>query len=788
MTISGMHQSRQSGHVLLWLLAIAGILFGAILLALPIAIEWTAEDWMRAHLETDFEIDDIDFNPFTGRIVISYANAGADETRLLELGDGNTWINWLPLLDKRISLGELSLKDALIDLHIDDTGRTTIAGLEIPDQAEQAKETKAAGWQIGFGPVNFENVVIAIDTPIAKQTVVIHKLHIDTLATWEADAGADIEIELSASGGTARMTGKIYPFSQPLRLVGDLDIDDMLFEEMPEVIALMGLQRPSGKVSIEGKIDLTRGALATDLVSRISGKGFVENLEFVRPQLRQLFHYGRGEFTGKLVFDYATGMTAELSVVGEDLSVTDDELKLDLIQIEHFTVTEAKYNGINDIRAKQFHARNLNLLEQESDEENLKHYDLTVSELIIEPIALSLERLNIGDLEMKGIQGSYSVVSGLFSQTQAGQVGNTGSEDETATQAVDDDAATPGSNDASFLDNYNFSAGHILIHDNSQFTFIDSTVDPPVEVLLDEFEFELGSLTTKNPDKSSDMRIDGKIGKYSTFNITGKLFPEIDTPTGSINGKIRSLDLSPFSGYVKAFLGYKLISGSLDADIQADIKDEKLVANADIKANRLRMEELPAEQRPPDNDAMDIPIGTALALLRDKDDNIELNIPIEGDLSDLEIGLGDAIGQAVGSATMKTMETTVMVLYAPLGIFKLIGTIAGSAGKLRFHSIEFAPGDATLDDTDITYLNEVIAMLGKKEDVRLSVCGLATPADYLATEGSEKESAILIARQRGDTVKDYLVEQGNISPERLFVCSPEVDVAQDAQPRVELSI
>jgi hypothetical protein len=45
-----------------------------------------------------------------------------------------------------------------------------------------------------------------------------------------------------------------------------------------------------------------------------------------------------------------------------------------------------------------------------------------------------------------------------------------------------------------------------------------------------------------------------------------------------------------------------------------------------------------------------------------------------------------------------------------------------------------------------------------------------------------------LAQARGDRLKQYLVEEKGIAPDRLLVCSPEVDQAEGATPRVELSL
>ena len=209
-----------------------------------------------------------------------------------------------------------------------------------------------------------------------------------------------------------------------------------------------------------------------------------------------------------------------------------------------------------------------------------------------------------------------------------------------------------------------------------------------------------------------------------------------------------------------------------------------------------------------------------MSLLRDSKDVITLDLPVTGDVAKPEFDFSDAINQAVAGALKKAVLTTLSITFPVGGI---INVISGAAfpDKLGLKPVSFEPGSPALTVSASAFLEKVGDMLRERPDVKLTVCGVATPRDrealqrrvereaearrkalprtapiapapnssVLASPVTVDPAALLaLSTQRGDAVKSRLVRQHGVKEDRLFLCAPNVDSADTALPRAEITL
>jgi hypothetical protein len=94
------------------------------------------------------------------------------------------------------------------------------------------------------------------------------------------------------------------------------------------------------------------------------------------------------------------------------------------------------------------------------------------------------------------------------------------------------------------------------------------------------------------------------------------------------------------------------------------------------------------------------PMDTALNTLRDKNNTIKLTIPVEGNMADLKLDVGDAINQFPAKA-LKTRA--LCYLKHALQHYGAMITAAQYTGeaitKVRLNPLEFEPGQVALTAT-----------------------------------------------------------------------------------------
>jgi len=138
------------------------------------------------------------------------------------------------------------------------------------------------------------------------------------------------------------------------------------------------------------------------------------------------------------------------------------------------------------------------------------------------------------------------------------------------------------------------------------------------------------------------------------------------------------------------------------------------------------------------------------------------------------------------------------------------------AAHVSLDPVRFPAAGSTLDDRAQRYLERISVLMKERPELRIRVCGIATESDraVLAERTAEKaaesasqaepqvdaaqaekaaplvsdEQLQVLANGRAEAVKEHLVRQRNIDPERLFVCHPEVARKSDAEPQVKLLI
>ncbi len=305
------------------------------------------------------------------------------------------------------------------------------------------------------------------------------------------------------------------------------------------------------------------------------------------------------------------------------------------------------------------------------------------------------------------------------------------------------------------------------------------------------------------PGQPSPVKIDGRIGKYTTLKLNGTVQPFAAQPTTDLRLELKDFSLPDVSAYPERFIGYKVQSGILDLHADVRIRQGQLDTKATLKLVKLDLKPLTSEEKSAATQELGFPLNAGLSMLRDRHGVIQLTFPVTGDLQNPHIGLSGIIRKAF----LKGVRSTVLGYFSPLGAVATLG------GKLLFHRIfhlrfkpvEFSPGQAQLSPQGRKYLQETAKRLGHRPSVTLTVCGVAVPADLQAlpapkdTGGQHQSTdvqkakqqelgkALDLARRRSAAVQDALIGLG-IDQDRLAVCAPEMDDSPQAVPRVELGI
>lgn len=319
----------------------------------------------------------------------------------------------------------------------------------------------------------------------------------------------------------------------------------------------------------------------------------------------------------------------------------------------------------------------------------------------------------------------------------------------------------------------------------------DQSINPALQRTLNIDSFSLRDLNTQDKEQATLLSLKARNGKYSTLNSDITVWPLADELTMQSALVIKEAELPPYSSYIANALGYQIDSGHLNLDLTLNANDGVLDGNSHIL---LREFNLGGRQESSSViKAGAVPLNIAVGILKDSNDNIELDIPLSGDVNNPEFGWKSFLVQPVRTALYKVSSNYLMQTFIP---YANVITIAQFAGeqllKVRVEPLEFTPKESQLSSSQDTFLEQLVALMQDKEKSQLKACGVTSYLDLgfdqapAELDGEMKAYALNLAQERADNLKDYLVEKG-LPSSRILICSPEIDLSKDSFPRVELN-
>jgi len=173
------------------------------------------------------------------------------------------------------------------------------------------------------------------------------------------------------------------------------------------------------------------------------------------------------------------------------------------------------------------------------------------------------------------------------------------------------------------------------------------------------------------------------------------------------------VELTGLSAYSAKYTGYPITAGKLTVDVHYMLDQRKL--NAD---NHIFITQLTFGNRDESPGIRHLPVKLAVALLKDTQGNIDVNVPVSGSLDDPQFSMGSLIWHAIGN----------LIARAATAPFRLLGAAFGGSNHEDLGYVEFAPGSAVVDKNAQERLGKIVAMLKQKTSLNLDITGRVDPS------------------------------------------------------------
>ena len=241
---------------------------------------------------------------------------------------------------------------------------------------------------------------------------------------------------------------------------------------------------------------------------------------------------------------------------------------------------------------------------------------------------------------------------------------------------------------------------------NGRVDFSDRFIRPNYSARLTELNGSIGTIRSGTREMAT-ISLRGRAADTALLDISGQLNPTAQPLALDIRARATDLELAPLSPYAGKYAGYAIERGKLSMDVSYRIDaDGKLDAKNQVILNQLTFGE-----KVESPSATQLPVLLAVALLKDRNGVIDINLPVSGTLNDPQFSVAGIIWKVIVNLLTKALT-------APFALLS-----GGGADDLS--QVQFAPGTARVTDTGRQALDKVAKALADRPGLMMTVTGAA---------------------------------------------------------------
>ncbi len=240
---------------------------------------------------------------------------------------------------------------------------------------------------------------------------------------------------------------------------------------------------------------------------------------------------------------------------------------------------------------------------------------------------------------------------------------------------------------------------------NGTVRFSDNFIKPRYTANIQNLRGAFINLSN-DPKTQSRIRLRGQVNG-APLDISGYVNPLSDSLTLNIKAQVTGMELAQFSAYSGKYLGYGIEKGKLTYKATYKVENGMLTAE-----NSLILDQLTLGEKIESREAISSSIELALALLKDSDGVIDLNVPISGSLNDPQFSLGNIVGKVI-------LNTLKRIVTAP---FAWLSSLSEKEKNLS--GMIFEPGSSTLSKDGEKRLERLSKGLVKRPKLKLEITGM----------------------------------------------------------------
>lgn len=294
--------------------------------------------------------------------------------------------------------------------------------------------------------------------------------------------------------------------------------------------------------------------------------------------------------------------------------------------------------------------------------------------------------------------------------------------------------------------------GAVTIQDGT-LSFSDNHLPKQFATTLHKLGGRISGLSSE-ASSFADVDLRGNLEGQSPLQITGRINPLRDDLYVDLKASLHDIELSPASPYSGNYLGYTIEKGKLFLDLKYHIEKKVLTSE-----NKIFIDQFTFGSKVESDKATSLPVQLGVALLKDRNGGIHLDIPVTGRIDNPELNIWKLVGQAFTNMLVKAVTS-------PLA---LLSSLFGSDED--FSAIPFAPGTSVILTSEELKLDHLAKALFDRPALKIELKGYVDREKDMEAYRSEllnrkiKHEKVAALRAKETLKADDNVETIQVLPE-----------------------
>ncbi len=360
------------------------------------------------------------------------------------------------------------------------------------------------------------------------------------------------------------------------------------------------------------------------------------------------------------------------------------------------------------------------------------------------------EPLNAKVVEIRLVDPLARLVVFADGSTNIGQIMPEGDPAEDATSSDESASASP----AWALGKFTLSNGRVALADRS--------IRPEVHMSLDQVSGTVMGLSSAS-EEPADVHLQGKVNKAGTVSLAGQFaLGALNRDPGApieLALEVAGVDLSALSPYVAKYAGFELVRSGLNVDV-----DARIARRAIDSQNKIVLQQFTLGAPTNSPEATTLPVKLGVSLLKNREGNIVLEVPVQGDLDDPEFKIGGVVTKVIKNVLVKAATSPFSLLGAAFG-----GGDGADGEDLATQT--FTPGTADLAEGELRKTETLRKALLDRPALNLDITGSFAPeVDRAALRELTLDKQVRFRRR-----DELRRENPNTPPPAEITVSPEAE-------------